>query len=1418
MADFFKGQMDYIFFFYGLAFIILAAICLSFQRRLRPKLAWMWLAAFGAAHGVNEWLDLAALTLGSGPVFDIVRLGVMALSFVFLAEFGRASVVAMGGRSPGRWILAALLGLAALGGFSGLPGLSASARYALGLVGGLWAAGALYLASRVPAPGSRALQGAALGMAGYALAAGLVVNPAPFFPASLFNADFFITAVGFPIQFVRGLLAVWVCGSLWLMAGAFVARGDFRRIRILRRNLARGAAAGLIILLACGWLLTQRLGHDALLEEKTGQVHHGKIIQTMMLNMMEETDRLAAVMASSRWVIASLENRQAQTLQAANEVLDRYIQSFPQSVGYLMDLEGMTIASSNRHRPDSFVDKAYFFRPYFQQALQGSSGRYWALGITSRELGYYASSPVRDSADKIIGVAVIKRPFTGIEAYFPPESLSLVISPQGIVVLANRPDLVLQSLWLLSGKAREELETSRQFGAGPFAPILTQMPVDGEECLLQGKRQMVLRRALLFQGWSVVLLNSMRPILMSRLTGIGATLLFCLVLIGLFTVIGMTIDATAHIQLTEHKYRELYGSLRDGSVAVNLEGTIVEFNPAFQRMLGYSPEDMRRLTYRDITPEKWHPVEAGIIEGQVFERGYSDLYEKEYRRQDGTVFPVELQTYLVRNEEGRPAGMWAFVRDIAVRRQAAEALRESEQKYRLLITNVPAMVYKGYSDWTVDFFDDKVEELTGHPLEDFNARRLKWSELILTEDREGAKEAVIQALKADKSFVREYRILGKSGTVHWIRERGRIICGPEGKIDYISGTFADITKQKAMDEALKQERDFISALLETVGALVVVLDPEGRIVRFNHACELATGYAFDVVKGKHYWDLLLPAAEIESAKTYLQQLRAGNFPSCYESYWVSLDGTRRLINWTNTCLVGEDGVVRHIIGTGIDITRRRQAEAALERLRLQNEMILNAAGEGIFGVDLEGRTTFINPAALEKLGYQAEELLGRLMHELIHYMKNNGSPHPMEDCPLYASLQDGKVRRITDDVFWNKEGKPFPVEYVSTPLIEKGELVGAATVFRDVTEHKQWEGELQAANDRLKLLVSESQERNRNISLINQMNEVFQTCQVSMEAYQAIGHFAPRLFPGEGGALYVLDNSRNLLEAVTVWGQSPPPESMFPPEECWAIRRGRLYALEDAGFGLPCQHISGALVGGYLCVPMAAQGETLGILHVRLHPAGRESEPGEALSPLMEAKQHLALTVSENIALALSNLKLRETLRGQAIRDPLTGLFNRRYLEETLNRELHRIQRLGASLGAVMMDLDHFKEYNDTYGHEGGDAMLSAVGALIRTHCRAEDIPCRYGGEEFLLILPGASLEVTLERAEKLREAVKGLQIHHRDRYINPTSMSLGVAVFPDHGAAGEDLIRAADNALYLAKAQGRNRVVAASVRDSDTV
>ena len=1208
MTDFLQGQMDYIFFFYGLAFILLAPICQLLKRRPPPQPAWVWLGAFGAAHGTNELLDLLAITASIAPVIALIKLVLATLSFLFLLEFGRASMIAMGRRSPGRWVLLALLGLAGLGGLlAGLPGFSAGSRYGLALVGGLWAAGALHLASRKPGPGRWALRGAALGLLLYGLFGGLVVKPAPFFPASLINSGSFLAATGWPVQLVKGLAALWIGACLCIFAQASLAKEADPRIRVWVRNLLMGAAAGVIILLVCGWLLTQRLGNEALQAERSNQEYKGEILQGIMLDKIIEADQLVAVMSGSPWVVPALATGQPGRIHEANEVLDRYSRALPQSVCYLLDLKGVTIASSNRRQTDSFAGKSYAFRPYFQQASQGSPGRYWALGVTSRELGYYASAPVRNGGGKIVGVAVIKIPLTGMGGYFPKQALFFVIDSHGIVVLANRPGQVLQSLWPLSGAAREEVLASRQVGDGPFMPILTQEPVDGGEVRFQGERLLVLRRPFPGQDWSVVILSSKRPIATARLLGIGITLFLCWVLIGLLTIIGMTIEASARIQRSERKYRDLYGRLRDGSVSVTLEGKIVEFNPAFQEMVGYAPEEIYRLKYEDITPEKWHPLEAKIIAEQVFPRGYSDIYEKEYRRQDGAVIPVELQTYLVRDAAEHPAGLYAFVRDITHRKQieanvlneriladtsidslpgifyifdqqgrflrwnenfervtgysaeeiagmhpldlfagedknkaeekirevfvtgeaavetdlvskdggqtpyiftgrrvmfdgtpyligtgtdisgrrrAEDALRESEQKYRLLVTDVPATVYRGYADWSADFFDDKIKALSGYTLEDFHTRRIKWSDLILAEDLEGAEEIFKQALKSDKSFMREYRIRTRSGTVQWVRDRGKIICSQDGRINYVSGVFSDITNQKAVDEALKNERDFTAALLDTVGALVVVLDREGRVVRFNHACELTSGFVFDMVQGKPYWDLLLPATEIESAKTYFQQLQAGNFPSCYEGYWVSLDGSQRLINWTNTCLVGKDGTVQYIIRTGIDITRRRQTEAALERLRLQNELILASAGQGIFGLDLEGNTTFINPAALEMTGYESGEMLGQNIHELIHYRKADGTLSPAEECPMGRTLRYGEVQRVVDDLFWTKAGQPIPVEYVTTPIRENGVLVGAVGVFRDITERKAAEEALSKNYQELQATAQQLEQSRNMLQLI----------------------------------------------------------------------------------------------------------------------------------------------------------------------------------------------------------------------------------------------------------------------------------------------------------------------------------------------
>jgi diguanylate cyclase (GGDEF)-like protein len=247
------------------------------------------------------------------------------------------------------------------------------------------------------------------------------------------------------------------------------------------------------------------------------------------------------------------------------------------------------------------------------------------------------------------------------------------------------------------------------------------------------------------------------------------------------------------------------------------------------------------------------------------------------------------------------------------------------------------------------------------------------------------------------------------------------------------------------------------------------------------------------------------------------------------------------------------------------------------------------------------------------------------------------------------------------------------------------------------------------------------------------------------------------------------------------------------------LRRGRAHLVEDARAGPLCRHLASPPPATYVCIPMMAQSEATGVLY--LHNRG---------GALPSAKRQLAQTIADSTALALANLKLRETLRHQSIRDPLTGLFNRRYMEETLERETRRVARARRPLGIIMLDVDHFKLFNDTFGHDAGDALLRELGNFMRAHVRGEDVACRYGGEEFTLILPEASLEVTRERAEHLCDDIKHLHAQYHDQPLGTVTLSLGVAVFPDHGLTSEAVLHAADAALYRAKREGRDRVVVA--------
>jgi len=334
--------------------------------------------------------------------------------------------------------------------------------------------------------------------------------------------------------------------------------------------------------------------------------------------------------------------------------------------------------------------------------------------------------------------------------------------------------------------------------------------------------------------------------------------------------------------------------------------------------------------------------------------------------------------------------------------------------------------------------------------------------------------------------------------------------------------------------------------------------------------------------------------------------------------------------------------------------------------------------------------------------------------------------------------------------------------------------------------------------------------RGRQSELLAELAGLLQACQTVPEANAVLARLAPLLFPDDAGAFFGLTASHTGCVPITAWGDPPPAQRVFAPTDCWALRRGRTHVVDETGAQLPCWHVDAPIGAGQLCVPVAAQGQTFGIFHLQVRGGEAQSGAREVVAARIERAERLA----EFVALALASIRLRAALREQSSRDPLTGLFNRRYMEESLDRELRRAAREGYSLGLIMADLDHLKRFNDAYGHAAGDMVLQLIGRFLRGAVRVEDIACRFGGEEFVIIMPKATLEDTERRAEAIRAGLTSQRLKPGGTALPAVTMSLGVAAFPEHGSTRDVLLHSADEALYRAKAAGRDRVVVAGFRE----
>ncbi|MET1753896.1 sensor domain-containing diguanylate cyclase [Novosphingobium sp. RD2P27] len=328
-----------------------------------------------------------------------------------------------------------------------------------------------------------------------------------------------------------------------------------------------------------------------------------------------------------------------------------------------------------------------------------------------------------------------------------------------------------------------------------------------------------------------------------------------------------------------------------------------------------------------------------------------------------------------------------------------------------------------------------------------------------------------------------------------------------------------------------------------------------------------------------------------------------------------------------------------------------------------------------------------------------------------------------------------------------------------------------------------------------------AQETKQQVEELFAMTDMLQAAEDHEDAGAILMATTRRLLPEFGGALYVFNNSRDRLDLAKAWNECEgfQPGHSLLPSTCWALKRGKPHINDSHTDTLCCLHQIGT--AATVEVPMMARGQVFGLLVLA-------SDDEDAFAKLHKVRR-VCRALADSMSLALSNIALREKLRTQSLRDPLTGLYNRRYMEDALERYVSLAERSGDATSVLMIDLDNFKRLNDEHGHAKGDAVLRDVAGQLVSSLRPSDVVARYGGEELIVILPSCGLEDAALKAEMLRMRVEGLS----DVHGVPVSASFGVAAVPETSTGAADVVPMADSALYTAKKGGKNCIVQADRR-----
>ncbi len=848
---------------------------------------------------------------------------------------------------------------------------------------------------------------------------------------------------------------------------------------------------------------------------------------------------------------------------------------------------------------------------------------------------------------------------------------------------------------------------------------------------------------------------------------------------------------------SEGRFRELAENIRDVFFLVDADSDQTLYvSPAYADIWGRSCESVYS------NPDSWSEAIHAEDRAATYENyksgksGGKSHYEYRVVRPDGSIRWIEARVFPIRDDDGRIVRIAGVATDITQRKQAADELRERERRFNDLLDNVELISLMLDTTGRVAYCNDYLLQLTGWRREDVLSQ--DWFKLFVPSDAHNVKD-VFTSLVSEIPEARhhENEILTRSGDRRLVRWNNSLLRSGTGEVIGSASIGEDITEQKRNQEALRQNEERMRLIVESALDAVVVIDATGGIASWNSQAENTFGWSRHEAIGKSLAETIMPAKFREAQKNGLRKfLETGECPidnKRFEFSAMHRDGHEFPVEITVSPVRYAGG---WMFSSFIrDLTERKRAEQALTQLRRRSELILESVGEGIHGIDREGRIIFENSAAAKLLGYSVEELFGKPAHATMHHSRRDGTPHPIVDCAIHATIRDGKIRRVQDEVFWRKDGSSFPVEYTTAPICnDQNDVTGAVVAFRNITDRLEAENRIRRLN-RVYAVLSGI---NTLIVRVQDREALFrEACQTAVEAgafkMAWIGEIDPQTLEGKIVASY--GGEEGYVDKIRLSAREGATDSELPA--CRAVRQSQPVICNDIATDSSLGELRNDLLKrGHRslgCFPLTMAGRTAAVITLF---AG---EP----HAFDEEEMRLLLELSDDISFALDHIEKVEKLNYLAYYDALTGLANRSLFLERVAQYLRNTDSGGGQLAVALIDLERFKNINHSLGRPAGDALLRQVADWLTQQLGDVNLLARVDADLFAVVIP--KMKHASELARLVENTTEALLQHpfSLNNAVFRIAAKAGVALFPDDGADADTLFKNAEAALKKAKVGG---------------